>query len=433
MQSDHGSDSKETGTVLVVEDSRALRGLLASYLNDWYGLAVVGVGSLAETAAQLAWCPERFFCAVLDLNLPDAPNGGVVDLVRSHGIPAIVLTGFVDPALRETMLAKQVLDYFIKRDLGDIEQVARTIGRLWRNRQIKVIVVDDSRSFRGYLQGLLESYRYRILAAGNGHEALGLLAEHPDTSLVITDVNMPEMGGLELIEHIRRQYRREDLAVIGMSDASKPGLSALLLKTGANDFIAKPFQVEELLCRVNQNTDMMGYVRQLREAATCDFLTGLLNRRQLLELGEKLYANARRGHFLLGLGMVDADYFKRINDRFGHLVGDEALKAIAATLNKALRASDIIGRYGGEEFVCLTVLQAETDAERVFERVCAAVAKIGLSAGGQPVPLTVSIGFTTDLGNSLKQMIEQADSAVYRAKAEGRNRALRWSLQSSAG
>ena len=90
----------------------------------------------------------------------------------------------MDPALRETMLTKQVLDYFIKRNLSDIEQVARTIGRLWRNRQVKVIVVDDSRGFRGYLQGLLESYRYRILTAGNGHEALGLLAEHPDTSLV---------------------------------------------------------------------------------------------------------------------------------------------------------------------------------------------------------------------------------------------------------
>lgn len=430
MESNNG-DGAETGTVLVVEDSRALRGLLSSYLTDWYGLSVVGVGTLAETEAQLAWNPERFFCAVLDLNLPDAPSGGVVDLVQSHGIPALVLTGFVDPALRETMLAKQVLDYFIKRNLSDIEQVAHTIGRLWRNRQIKVMVVDDSRSFRGYVQSLLNSHRYQILAAGGGQEALEFLAEHPDTSLVLTDVNMPGMDGLELIEAIRRQYRREDLAVIGMSDASKPGLSALLLKTGANDFIAKPFQVEELVCRVNQNTDMMQYVRRLREAATCDFLTGLLNRRQLLEVGEKLHANARRGHFLLGLGMVDADYFKRINDQYGHLVGDEALKAIAATLHKTLRTSDVVGRYGGEEFVCMAVLQSETDAERVFERACAAVSKVGFKSGDREIPLTVSIGFTTDLGISLHQMIEQADSAVYRAKAEGRNRVVRWSLAES--
>lgn len=428
IQSDEASVTGEAGMVLVVEDSRALRGLLASYLNDGYGLTVVGAGTLAEAEAQLAGGAERFFCAVLDLNLPDAPDGGVVDLVRGYGIPAIVLTGSVDPALREVILAKQVLDYFVKRNLGEIEQVARAIGRLWRNRRIKVLVVDDSRAFRAYLQDLLKSYHYRVFPASTGERALELLAAHPDIGLVITDVNMPGMSGLELIEAIRRQRRREDLPIIGMSDASKPGLSALLLKAGASDFIAKPFQVEELLCRINQNTDMMDYVRQLREAATRDFLTGLLNRRCLLEFGEKLYGSARRGHFRLGLGMVDADHFKRVNDGFGHLVGDEALKAIAATLHKTARASDVIGRYGGEEFVCMVVLRDATDAEPVFERVRAAVAAIDLTADGRRVPLTVSIGFTTELGDSLNQMIEMADSAVYRAKAEGRNRIVRWSL-----
>jgi diguanylate cyclase (GGDEF)-like protein len=97
-----------------------------------------------------------------------------------------------------------------------------------------------------------------------------------------------------------------------------------------------------------------------------------------------------------------------------------------------LRASDIIGRYGGEEFICLIVLQGEIDAEQAFERVRAAVAAIDLSADGRRVPLTVSIGFTTELGNSLNQMIEQADSAVYRAKAEGRNRVMRWALPRAA-
>ena len=412
----------------MVEDSRAVRGLLASYLSDDHGLATVAVGTLAEAQAQLIGGAGRFFCAVLDLNLPDAPDGGVVDLVRAYGIPVIVLTGSVDPALREIILAKRVLDYFVKRNLSEIEHVAGTIGRLWRNHRTKILLVDDSHAFRSYLQELLKSYRYRILPASTGARALELLTANPDIGLVITDVNMPGMSGLELIEAIRRQRRRENLPIIGMSDASKPGLSALLLKAGASDFIAKPFQIEELLCRINQNTDMMEYVRQLREAATRDFLTGLHNRRHVLEMGEQLHGNARRGHFLLGLGMVDADHFKRVNDRFGHLVGDEALKAIAAALRKTLRASDCVGRYGGEEFVCLVVLQGETDAEQVFERVRATVAGIVLSADGESVPLTVSIGFTTELGGSLKQMIERADSAVYRAKAEGRDRVVRWSL-----
>ncbi|AFL75125.1 GGDEF domain-containing response regulator [Thiocystis violascens] len=414
-----------TGTVLVVEDSRSLRGLLSAYLDDAHGLRTVEAGSLAEAEAALALDPTRFFAAVLDLNLPDAPEGEVVDLVQRHGIPVVVLTGSLDPLLRETMLSKQVVDYFVKHKRNEIEQVAHTLGRLWHNRQVKVMVVDDSPSFRAYLQRLLESYRYRTLTANNGREALKRLAEHPETSLVITDVNMPEMNGLELIEAIRQQYRREDLAVIGMSDASKPGLSARLLKAGANDFIAKPFQAEEFFCRVTQNTNMMEYVRRLREAATRDVLTGLANRRHALEVCEKLYANARRGHFQIALGMIDVDHFKQVNDRFGHLVGDDALKRIAVALSQSLRASDLVGRYGGEEFICLLVIKQDDDAELVLERVRAAVAQVDFEDGGTPIPLTVSIGFATELETSLLQMIGRADGAVYRAKAEGRNRVVR--------
>ncbi len=414
-----------TGTVLVVEDSRALQGLLSSYLNDLYGLKVVCASCLAEARAQLAAKSERFFCAVLDLNLPDAPNGEVVDLVQQCGIPVVVLTGSIDAAQRQIMLDKRVVDYFVKRNLSEIEHVAHVVNRLWENCHIKVLVVDDSRSVRTYLQGLLDSYRYRTFAAGNGKEALHLLVAHPDISLVITDVNMPEMDGLVLIETIRRQYRREDLVVIGMSDVAKPGLSALLLKTGANDFIAKPFQVEELFCRVTQNTNMINYVRQLRQAATLDFLTGLANRRHTLELGEALYAQARHGDLVIALAMVDVDHFKSINDRFGHLVGDEALKAIAVALRQTWRDTDVLGRYGGEEFLGLVTIQPGMEIAAVFEHARAEVAAIDLIADGQRAELTVSIGFTTELGNSLIQMIKRADNAVYQAKTEGRNRVVR--------
>ncbi|RUQ31216.1 MAG: diguanylate cyclase [Candidatus Competibacteraceae bacterium] len=413
------------GTVLVVEDSRALQGLLSSYLNGLYGLKTVATNSLAETRAQLATGPERFFCAVLDLNLPDAPNGEVVDLVQQYGIPVIVLTASIDAARRQIMISKRVVDYFVKRNLSEIEHVAHVVNRLWENCQMKVLVVDDSRSFRTYLQSLLGSYRYQTFVAGNGKEALTLLTMHPDISLVITDVNMPEMDGLVLIETIRRQYRREDLVVIGMSDVAKPGLSALLLKAGANDFIAKPFQVEELFCRVTQNTNMINYVRQLRQAATLDFLTGLANRRHTLELGEALYAQARHGDLAIALAMVDADHFKLINDRFGHLVGDEALKAIASALRQTWPDTDVLGRYGGEEFLGLVTLQPGMDIAALFEQARAEVAAIDLIADGQRAALTVSIGFTTELGNSLIQMIERADNAAYQAKAEGRNRVVR--------
>ncbi len=420
----HDFPERIANMVLVVEDSRALRGLLCASLLDEYGLTAVEADSLTQAQQHLRDDATRFFAAVLDLNLPDAPDGEIVDLVQSYNIPVVVLTGSIDDALREMILGKQVVDYFIKHDYNDIAQAAHTLGRLWQNSRITVMVVDDSRSFRDYLENLLKSYRYQTLAACSGREALDLLAAHPHISLIITDVNMPEMNGLELIKTIRKRYRREDLAIIGMSEVSQPNLSARLLKTGANDFIAKPFQAEEFFCRVTQNTNMMDYVRRLREAATRDVLTGLSNRRHALEMAEKLYANARRGHLQIALGMIDVDHFKRVNDTFGHLLGDDALKVIANALSASLRQSDIIGRYGGEEFVCLLVLKQEDDATCVFERSRRAVANIGFSAHGQSLPLTVSIGFTTVLENSLLQMIARADAAVYQAKSKGRNQVV---------
>ncbi|PQJ96424.1 diguanylate cyclase response regulator [Chromatium okenii] len=421
----NNAETTATGTVLIVEDSRAMRSLLSAYLDDVHHLNTVETGSFAEAERELKQDATRFFTAVLDLHLPDAPHGEVVDLLRRYHIPVIVLTGSLDMKQREMMLSKQVVDYFIKHNRNEIEQVAQTLNRLWHNRQVKVLVVDDSPSFRSYLQSLLNSYRYQTLAACNGREALELLAQYPDISLIITDVNMPEMNGLELIETIRQEHRREDLAIIGMSDASRPGLPALLLKTGANDFIAKPFQAEEFFCRVSQNTNMIDYVRQLREAATRDFLTGISNRRHALELAESLHANALRGHFKIALGMIDVDHFKRVNDNFGHLAGDEALKIIAAMLQKTLRASDIVGRYGGEEFICVVVLKRNDDAKLVFERIRATIAGLHFQTAGMAVPLAVSVGFTTELEGSLLQMIARADSAVYQAKDAGRNRVIR--------
>jgi PleD family two-component response regulator len=331
-------------SVLVVDDSRSIRELLGAYIDAIGGFAVEEAATLAQTRDLIGTTPARFFCAALDLTLPDAPNGEVVDLVRAQGIPVVVLTGSMDPSNRQTVLAKGVVDYVVKGHAGEIEQVAYIIGRLRENRVRKVIVVDDSRAFRSYLVELLERYCYRTLQAEHGSEALNVLAEHPDTTLVITDVNMPVMGGFELISAIRRQYRREDLAIIGLSDASKAGLSAALLKAGANDFVAKPFQVEEFYCRVTQNTNMVGYVRQIKDFATRDFLTGAYNRRHLFEMGGKLYASAQRGNIAIATGVIDADHFKHINDTYGHHAGDAALKCIADVLQSSLRQTDVVAR-----------------------------------------------------------------------------------------
>ena len=417
-------DPETTDVVLLVEDSKSIRGLLTSVLGELGGLQVEGAASMADAEALLRDRPERFFCAVVDLNLPDAPNGEIVDLLQGHNIPVIVLTATLDERIRETMLDKRVVDYVNKSSHGEVEQVAYLVGRLRENRRVKILIVDDSASSRQYIDSLLRNYRYQTLQASNGREALAVLERHPDITLVITDMNMPEMDGMELIQRIRRRHLREEIAIVGLSTASTPGLSARLIKMGANDYLAKPFEVEELYCRVTQNTNMISYVRQIRDHATRDFLTGVRNRRHFFEVGETLYASALRGHFRLAAAVVDADHFKKINDRFGHAAGDDALTAIAHALESELRDTDIVARYGGEEFACLAVVKDEQGARTLFERLRASIETTLLRSEGESFSVTVSIGVTLNTSDSLSAMLNLADEALYQAKASGRNRVV---------
>ena len=418
-----GSSESVRKKVLIVEDSRAIVNAVTTYLKNIIGVEPVVAMSLAEAEEHLANAADEFFCSILDLNLPDAPDGEIVDAVHKYELPIIVLTGMIDESVRQVMREKMVLEYVVKRDMEEIEHVAYLVGRLYENQQIKVMVVENTIPFQKYIKGLLENYRYQVLLAENGHHGLELLAEHPDVSLIITDSDMPEMNGVTMIREIRKKYRREDLAIIGLSNATTSDVTVSLLKAGANDFIAKSFEMEEFYCRVTQNTNMVSYMRHVRDAATQDFLTKIYNRRYLFELGEQLYANARRDLITIAVALIDADYFKKINDNHGHAMGDLALVEIASTLKNSLRKSDVVARFGGEEFVCVAIIKKEEDALPLFEKLRSNVEAIELYTDtGERVPITVSVGITTQLSESFDDMLKLADSAVYDAKDAGRNR-----------
>lgn len=407
--------------VLVVEESKSILALLCAYINNHEGIEALPARSLLEAMELIASHRESIFCAVSDLVLPDSPDGEIVDSIHEVGIPVIVLTGTVDASVRETMLERNVLDYVVKSNTAELEFVAALSNRLYRNHFTKVLVVDDSASYRTYLANLLARYGYITLTADNGANGLEVLAQDPDTVLVITDLNMPVMDGLEFINRVRELHKREEIAIIGLSDSSRKGVSARLLKAGANDFIPKGFEIEEFYCRVTQNTELIHYVRQVRDTATRDFLTRIHNRNHLFDVGVKFYENARRGNIRIAAALIDADHFKGINDTHGHHVGDEALKAIARCLTASLRSSDIVARYGGEEFVCLVLVNDDKDAGEIFERVRQSMEAIDLRADDEPVPITVSIGVSLQLKDSLDHMLQVADEAVYKAKNAGRN------------
>ncbi len=407
--------------VLIVDDSVSIRGLIATEILATSDIEPVFASCFSD-AKKLLDENDSYLCAVLDLNLPDAPNGEIVDFVQKKGIPVIILTGSINSAIKQTMNSELVIDYIVKRNPSDIKYLASTVKNIYNNQTVKVLAVDDSITFREYLARLLGNLRFSVLTAADGKEALAVINKHPEISLVITDYNMPNMDGLSLIEEIRKNYRREEMAILGLSSQDNNELIVKLLKTGANDYMTKPFIVNEFYCRVHQNTSMIGFVKTINASASFDYLTGVNNRRSLIEMGEVMYSNAVRQSICIAVAMIDADFFKKINDEYGHDVGDKVLVSIAKTLKAGLRTGDIVSRFGGEEFVCLAVIKKLEDAFQIFERIRKAIEKIEIEANYKKLNISVSIGVTTSLSSSFNEMIKLADKGMYQAKEAGRNR-----------
>lgn len=249
--------------ILIVEDSNVQARIIARHLEAVTPFATTQAATLAE-ARDLLGGGDSFFAAILDLNLPDDPDRGIVDLAVGAGVPSVVMTANFDEALRDELIAKNVVDYFLKT-MPELSNLVDCIERLYKNLSVKVLVADDSRTARRQVARLLANQNYQTLEAGDGVEALDVLVGHPDVRMVITDYNMPRMDGFELIGEIRKIHPRNKLAVVGISAQSGP-LTARFIKHGANDFVTKPIQAEEFYCRINQQMDLLD---ALAAAANC--------------------------------------------------------------------------------------------------------------------------------------------------------------------
>ncbi|MDJ0837514.1 MAG: SpoIIE family protein phosphatase [Acidobacteriota bacterium] len=252
--------------VLIVEDSKFVAKVVKRTVEKSLGLEVEVAGTLAEAQVLLARDADRFFIAVVDLNLPDARNGEAVEEVKRYGIAPIVFTGKLDGETRSAILERGVVDYVFKSNQNEMGYLIRLIDRIRRNQFIKILIVDDSLTARMVLKNLLEIHRFQVIEAGSPARALDCLREHPDIRLATLDYHMPGMNGAELVTEIRTFRGREELAIIGISSQGAGQLSALLLKAGANDFLSKPFVNEEFYCRVMQNLEVIERNLELAEA-----------------------------------------------------------------------------------------------------------------------------------------------------------------------
>ncbi len=409
--------------ILVVEDAKSVSGFLCRQIEETLDFEAVPAYTLAE-AQEILERDAGFFVAVLDLNLPDAPDGEIVDRVLEKGIPSIILTASFDDELRERILSKNVVDYIPKDSPRGLEHIKYLIQRIYRNQGVGILIVDDSRFFRTYCRTLLEAHKFHVLAAENGEQGLEMLGRNPDVRLVITDYNMPVMDGFEFVSRIRETFGKNEVGIIGLSAQGAGVVSARFLKMGANDFLPKPFVAEEFYARVTQNIELIEFIGELRDIAVRDPLTRLYNRRYFFDAGEKLLEEAREEGVTLTAAMIDIDRFKGINDRYGHEAGDEVLVRLAELLARTFGPYHIVSRFGGEEFCVLARGIQGKRAFRLFEDFRRLVENMEFRCGEEAIRFTVSVGLHSGGGESLQDMIREADGQLYRAKNEGRNRVV---------
>jgi two-component system, cell cycle response regulator len=297
---------------------------------------------------------------------------------------------------------------------------------------MKVLIAEDDMTSRIILDSVLKKWGFTPVLTCNGKEAWEVMQSKDGPRLAILDWQMPEMNGIEVCQRIREIDTSDPpyLIVLTSKDEKKDIVKAL--EAGANDFISKPYNNGELRARINVGKRMVTLQSELGKAyqaleyeAMHDPLTNIYNRRAIMDLLEKEIARSKREKTGLCVGVCDLDFFKKVNDTYGHQIGDEVLIAFTRFVSDKLRLNDHLGRIGGEEFLIVASGSKDLQKDALFERICEHVRKSETTTEKGNISITVSIGVARYKGvGNVDGLVAAADIALYHAKKTGRDRVV---------
>lgn len=287
----------------------------------------------------------------------------------------------------------------------------------------RVLVADDSKFNIAMITDILHGEGYEVFSVTSGFDVLDSVYRfRPD--IILLDVIMPGMDGFAVCQALKGDYQCKNIPVIMITARTEAKYLKTALEIGAFDYIKKPVDDIEVIARIQSALRYKEYQDKLEEMAMKDGLTGLYNHALLIDLLGKEHSKQSRRGGNLSFVMLDIDYFKKVNDTYGHLQGNEVLKGLSKIIMSSIRESDIAGRYGGEEFgIILPEIPKET-AIAVCERIRRRVALYPFQVGSEMINITVSIGLCfkpAESDISYNEMVRLADDAAYEAKHSGRN------------
>jgi len=304
-----------------------------------------------------------------------------------------------------------------------------------------VLIADDSLVVRAVVRARLEDEGYDVVEAADGDAAVATCVQSPP-DVVLLDVEMPGLDGHQVLARLKRDETLADIPVVFLTGRTSMDDMVAGLRAGAHDYLKKPFEAAELVARVGSAAHVKKLQDRLRErnadlerVSRTDMLTGLYNRRHLEDQLAREHSTARRTQRDLGVLLLDIDHFKRVNDTYGHAAGDHVLCEFAERMTRHLRAGDVAGRWGGEEFLVILPGTDLDGALHVAERIRASVDATPFDtseASGPAISVTVSGGCVVGPADTPDDLVSAADDGLYAAKDAGRNRIIVASIERRA-
>jgi two-component system cell cycle response regulator len=290
---------------------------------------------------------------------------------------------------------------------------------------MKILLVEDSYIERRKLGTYLTDWGFEYVAVGSGTEAIKLLEAPNPPDLALLDWILPGLDGIDVLRRIRKLSHGNYIYTVMLTAKSHKQDRIAAMDAGADDYLSKPVDPTDLRSRIMVGKRILELQQSLRFAATHDFLTKLLNRSEILAALEREFARGGREDKPATIILADIDHFKRVNDTLGHAAGDEVLKEVAKRLKTGLRPYDVVGRYGGEEFLLILPGCSLADGARRADAIRNGVAKDTILTPFGATSATVSMGVTATSATrdcSPSESLREADVSLYAAKKNGRNR-----------